>query len=139
MNTHQFKLLGISLILAAGLTACDKPGPAESAGKKLDETASDAGKKVSEATDKLDKKLSDAGNKTGTAIEDTEITTRVKTAFLAETGLDSLKMTVDTVNGVVTLGGTVDTAALNDRAKALAAGVPGVKDVVNHLTTTAGK
>lgn len=121
MNTHQFKLLGISLILAAGLTACDKPGPAESAGKKLDDTASDA------------------GSKTGTAIEDTEITTRVKTAFLAEPGLDSLKMTVDTVNGVVTLGGTVDSAALNDRAKSLAAGVPGVKDVVNHLTTTAGK
>ena len=139
MNTHQFKLLGISLILAAGLTACDKPGPAESAGKKLDDTASDAGKKVSEATDKLDRKLSDAGSKTGTAIEDTEITTRVKTAFLAEPGLDSLKMTVDTVNGVVTLGGTVDSAALNDRAKALAASVTGVKDVVNHLMTTAGK
>lgn len=42
----NFKLLGIAILLAAGLAACDKqPGPAESAGKMIDQTAVDAGRR----------------------------------------------------------------------------------------------
>jgi len=139
MNKTLCKMLGISLLLAAGLTACDKPGPAESAGKKMDQTASDAGNKISETADKVDKKLSEAGDKSAMAIDDTEITTKVKAAIFAEPGLDSLKITVDTVKGVVTLSGTVDTPAHGDKAKTLAGAVSGVKEVVNHLVAPASK
>jgi len=38
-------VVGVSLLLVVGLTACEKPGPAESAGKKMDETIGKAGKK----------------------------------------------------------------------------------------------
>lgn len=139
MNKTLCKMLGISLLLAAGLTACDKPGPAESTGKKMDQTANDAGKKISETADKADKKLSEAGDKSAMAIDDTEITTKVKAAIFAEPGLDSLKITVDTVKGVVTLSGTVDTPAHGYKAKALAGAVSGVKEVVNHLVAPANK
>jgi len=136
MTTHQLKLLGITLILAAGLAACDKPGPAESAGKSIDQAASDLSKKAGETADKVEKKVSDAGSKTANVIEDSEITAQVKAAIFGEPGLDSLKITVDTVGGIVTLGGSVDSASHSDRVRTLAAGVSGVKDVVNHLVTT---
>ena len=47
------KLIGISLLFAVGLSACDKPGPAETAGKKIDQTAGEASKKIGEVTDKV--------------------------------------------------------------------------------------
>lgn len=128
MNSKHLKLLAISLFVVAGLAACEKPGPAESAGKSIDKTADEIGRKVS-----------DGASKTSVVIDDTEITTKVKSAIFAEPGLDSLKITVDTVKGVVTLSGMVDTPALADKAKALAAAVAGVKEVVNHLTASASK
>ena len=40
MNMSQsFKLISVSMLLLAGLAACNKPGPAETAGKKIDQTA----------------------------------------------------------------------------------------------------
>lgn len=139
MTRSFYPLLGVSLLVAAGLLACDKPGPAESAGKAIDQTANDAGKKMSETADKIDKKLDDAGNKASAAIADSEITTRIKAAFLADPGLDAMKIMVDTVGGIVTLSGTVESSALADKAQALAAAVTGVKDVVNHLTIATHK
>ena len=38
--------VGILVILATGLAACDKPGPAEIAGKKIDQTVGEAGKQM---------------------------------------------------------------------------------------------
>lgn len=139
MTKTPYPLLAISLLLAATLSACDKPGPAESAGKTIDQTTTDVGKKMSETADKVDKKLSDAGEKTAAVISDTEITSQVKAAIFAEPGLDSLKITVDTRGGNVTLGGTVDTEAHGERAGKLAAAVSGVNNVVNRLTTVPNK
>ncbi len=53
----KLTLIGISLLFAAGLAACEKPGPAETAGKKIDQTVDQAGQKIDEAADKVDKKL----------------------------------------------------------------------------------
>ncbi|MBS1157793.1 MAG: Transport-associated protein [Proteobacteria bacterium] len=139
MTKTPYPRLAISLLLAAALSACDKPGPAESAGKAIDQTATDVGKKMSETADKVDKKLSEAGEKTAAVISDTEITSQVKAAIFAEPGLDSLKITVDTRGGTVTLSGTVDTEAHGERARTLAAKVSGVNNVVNRLTTVPNK
>ena len=142
---NNFKLLGIAMILAAGLAACDKqPGPAESAGKMIDQSAVEAGNKISETADKVgDKinattekvgdKMSAQSEKTGVAINDTEITAKVKAAIFAEAGLSTLQISVETINGFVTLSGSVDTQANSDRAKTLAGAVAGVKDVDNKL------
>ena len=130
----NFKLLGISTLLVFGLAACDKaPGPAESAGKKIDQTVQDAGKKIGETADKVGEKMAVQSEKTEIAIEDTEITAKVKAAIFAEPGLKTLQISVDTVKGVVTLSGTVDSAPSSDKAKALAGAVSGVKDVKNQL------
>ena len=115
---ESFKLIGISMLLVVGLAACDKPGPAETAGKKIDQTADAAGKKIGEVADKLGEKLGEQGAKTGAAIDDAEITAKVKAAIFAEPGLKTLQISVDTVKGVVTLSGSVDSQPSSDRAKA---------------------
>lgn len=132
---HSFKLAGISLLLLAGLAACDKPGPAETAGKKIDQTAEAAGKKINETTDKVGEKMGEQSAKAGVVIDDTEITAKVKAAIFAEPGLKTLQIGVDTVKGVVTLTGSVDSQNSSDRVKSLAAATAGVKDVDNRLAT----
>jgi len=132
-----FKLTGITILLAAGLVACDKPGPAETAGKKIDQAIENAGEKVGAATEMAGEKLGEQVAKTGAnlggAIDDAEITTRVKAAIFSEPGLKTLQISVDTVNGVVTISGSVDSQSKSDMAKALAAAVDGVTKVENRL------
>ena len=131
---NNFKLLCLAVLLAAGLAACDKqPGPAESAGKMIDQTANDAGKKIGETADKVGEKMGEQSAKTGVVVDDAEITTKVKAAIFAEPGLKTLQISVETVNGLVTLSGSVDSKPNSDRARALASAVSGVKDVDNKL------
>lgn len=132
---HSFKLAGISILLLAGLAACDNPGPAETAGKKIDQTAEAAGKKINETSDKLGEQMSAQSAKAGVVIDDAEITAKVKAAIFAEPGLKTLQIGVDTVKGVVTLTGSVDSQASSDRVKLLAAATAGVNQVDNKLAT----
>jgi osmotically-inducible protein OsmY len=132
-TSAHFKTIGVSLLLIAGLVACDQPGPAESAGKKVDQAFDKAGMKIGETVDKAAEKLDEQSAKTAVAMDDTEITAKVKAAIFAEPGLRTLQISVDTVKGVVTLSGSVKTRADSDRAKALAAAVAGVNAVENQL------
>lgn len=131
--SENLKLIGVSMLFVAGLTACEKPGPAETAGKKIDQMVDDASKKIGESADKAGKKLGEQSEKAGVVIDDAEITAKVKAAIFAESGLSSLQISVDTIKGVVTLSGTVDSQSSSDKAKALAGAVAGVKDVENRL------
>lgn len=140
MNPIQnFKLIGVSMLVVAGLAACDKPGPAETAGKNIDRSVDQVGQKIGETADKVGDKMSEQSAKAGVAIDDTEITTKIKAAFFAESGLKTLQISVDTVKGVVTLSGSVDTQSHSDMAKAMAGAVSGVNRVNNHLMVKSGK
>lgn len=139
MMKNKTTLITVSLLLALGLSACDKPGPAEKAGKKMDQAASDTGKTVGNAVDKVEQKMTEQGAKTAQAYGDTEITAKVKAGILAESGLKSLQISVDTVKGVVTLTGSVDSKANSDKANSVAAAVNGVKEVNNQLVVTSAK
>jgi hyperosmotically inducible protein len=120
---ENLTLIGVSMLLVVGLAACNKPGPAETAGKKIDQTAEKVGDKMGEQSAQA-----------GVAMDDTAITTKVKAAIFAEPGLKTLQISVDTVKGVVTLSGSVDSRSNSDRAKQLAGAVAGVRDVENRLT-----
>ena len=54
---ENFTLIVISMLLVCGLAACDKAGPAETAGKKIDQAAGEASKRIGEATDEIGKEL----------------------------------------------------------------------------------
>jgi hyperosmotically inducible periplasmic protein len=62
-------------------------------------------------------------------VTDTWITTKVKSELAVTEGVSSLKITVDTVDGVVFLTGVVDSAANAAKATAAANGVQGVRKV----------
>lgn len=71
---------------------------------------------------------------TGQYLEGTSITASVKAKLLADTDIKSFDISVDTVNGVVTLTGMVDTKDQIKKAAAIAKTVDGVKRVDNQLT-----
>lgn len=134
MDTQRsLRIFGVVLLLAGGQVACDKPGPAETAGKKIDQTADAAGKSLGDAANKMGDKMNEQSANAGLAMDDAEITAKVKAAIFAEPGLRTLQISVNTVKGIVTLSGSVDTKANRDRAKTLAAAVAGVAGVENAL------
>ena len=70
---------------------------------------------------------------TGAYVDDAAITTKVKSAILAEPGLHSMQIGVETYKDVVQLSGFVDTPDAKAKAAEVAASVPGVKSVKNNL------
>ncbi len=70
---------------------------------------------------------------TGEYIDDSVITTKVKTAIFEEPTLKSSEISVKTFKGTVQLSGFVGNEASIDKASAVARGVKGVKSVENSL------
>ena len=73
------------------------------------------------------------GETLGEHIDDTTITTTVKTRLAGEKGTTLTRVQVDTDRGVVQLSGVVDSAADKSRAEQITRGVGGVKGVKNNL------
>jgi len=69
----------------------------------------------------------------GRVLSDSAITTKVKALLLAERGVPSTSISVETYESRVLLSGFVDTAAIKEKAGKVAAGVSGVKTVQNNL------
>jgi len=72
---------------------------------------------------------------TGNYIDDTAITTKVKSALASDDLVKSTDIHVNTTQGIVQLSGMVDTSDQKSAAAKDAAAVAGVKDVTNDLTT----
>ena len=73
------------------------------------------------------------GKTVGETIDDTTITTRVKTAMLNDPAVGGLRIDVDTFKGAVTLSGRVKSEAEKQQAIALARGIDGVTEVKDAL------
>ena len=80
-----------------------------------------------------------AQNDSSQPVTDTWITTKVKADLLATKDIPGMAIKVETVNGVVSLSGDVDSRAEADRAVAIAKGIKGVSHVNNRLMVRAGK
>jgi osmotically-inducible protein OsmY len=70
---------------------------------------------------------------TGEYIDDTVITTKVKTAIFADPALKVMQINVETFKGVVQLSGFVDSAASVNKAGDVARSIEGVIGVKNNL------
>ena len=121
-------LLGsvVCAVAMVGLSAASAGAMALPAGQVVDKTKEGAEK----AYDKTKEGLS----KTGEVITDTWITGRVKSKFVGEDLLKGSDISVETTDHVVTLKGTVTSAAGRARAVKEAKEVEGVRRVVNRLT-----
>jgi len=100
---------------------------------KVKEKSKDAGEKTKEVSKDAAQKTKDAAVKTKDVTVDAEITSAVKTKLLADTQVGGLKIDVDTKDNVVTLTGTVNSAAEKAEALRLAKTTAGVKSVVDKL------
>ncbi|HYN54113.1 MAG TPA: hypothetical protein VES38_05360 [Methylotenera sp.] len=63
MCSEKLSLPVLVTLIIIGLAACEKQGPAERAGEKMDNAAEKMGDKIEDATDKAGDKLEDAGDK----------------------------------------------------------------------------
>jgi hyperosmotically inducible periplasmic protein len=70
---------------------------------------------------------------TGQYIDSTAITSKVKTALLADSGLKSFDISVDTFKDGVKLSGVVSSDQAKARADQVARGVSGVRSVQNDI------
>jgi hyperosmotically inducible protein len=110
--------IAFASLLAASVVACSKP--VDSVGQPLPSTI------------------------VGTDIDDSVITSNVKSALLADADIRSFDFKVETRKGEVLLSGFVDNQAQLDRATAATRAVAGVKGIQNNVVlkgapTTVGK
>jgi hyperosmotically inducible protein len=90
--------------------------------------------KTKDGAEKAVDKTKEGLSKTGEVITDSWITTRVHSKFVGEDLLKDSDINVDTKDHVVTLKGTVMSAAGRARAVSEAKEVEGVRRVVDQLT-----
>ena len=70
---------------------------------------------------------------TGEYVDDSVITTKVKSLLAADDFLKSFQISVETYKGTVQLNGSVDSQKAIDKAGEIARSVQGVKSVKNNL------
>ena len=118
----------------AGRAAEKTKDGAEKVGEKTKDGAEKVGEKTKDGAEKVGKETKEVLSKTGEVITDAWIVSRVHSKFLGEDLLKDSDINVDSKDHVVTLRGTVMSAAAKARAITEAKEVEGVKSVVDHLT-----
>jgi osmotically-inducible protein OsmY len=101
--------------------------------EKTKEGAKKVGEKTKEGGEKAVDKTKEGLSKTGEVITDGWITSRIKTKFMADEAIRASDINVDTNDHVVTLTGTVVSAAAHAKAIADAKEVEGVHRVIDRL------
>src|SRR6187431_3020026 len=113
-------------------------GNVDHAQDKVAHTADKAAKAADKAEDKMDKagdKSANAAKKTGRAIDDGWIKSKIYAQYMTEwnTVLNDSDIDVDVSNNMVTLNGTVKSAAAKAKAVSIAKATDGVKGVTDNL------
>ncbi|MGV3726167.1 BON domain-containing protein [Hydrogenophaga sp.] len=73
----------------------------------------------------------------GQFVDDSTITTRVKTRFAEDERVSAMRISVETLKGNVQLSGFATSQAEKDRAATIARAVPDVKAVTNNIVVRA--
>jgi len=92
-----------------------------------------AGQALTDSRDAAVQASQNAIDGVGTAISDTGISAKIKTALAADPSLSAARITVTTRDGVVRLEGPAPDAAAKERATVLAGAPQGVRGVDNRL------
>ncbi|HET7098054.1 MAG TPA: BON domain-containing protein [Casimicrobiaceae bacterium] len=139
MNSLQRKTLLISLVIGTAVAgaACNQRSPSTT-GQNMSPDSSPPKTAMAPTTTPTAPtgQAPTTSGKMANAVDDATITAQVKSAIMAEPGLKSTNINVDTKDAIVTLTGTVPSSPLKDKAKEIASNVAGVKSVQDNLTTT---
>ena len=106
---------------------------------KTEHATEKAADKTASAADKAADKTASAANKTGRAVDDGWIKSKIYSQYLLDwnTVLDDSDIDIDVNNNMVTLNGTVKTAAAKAKAVSIAKATDGVKGVKDNLKVSA--
>ena len=130
--------LSAMVLLAGGLTACDRHAPQRVAAH--DEGMPPALDLAIARADEAGLRLTDGRRQDATemqaSLQDAAITARVNAALMSDSQLSGLRIEVHTQNGTVTLRGSAPDALAIARATELASAVEGVTSVVNDIKVT---
>ncbi|WP_439590173.1 BON domain-containing protein [Hydrogenophaga sp.] len=132
--THRFISVSAVSLALASLVACGKtetPVEAPPAAPPMTSTPAPA-----TAPAETPPAMSASGPSTtmGEKVDDTVITTKVKTALLADDTVKGMDISVTTTMGEVQLSGVVDNQMQIDKAVEVAKAVEGVQRVQNGMT-----
>ncbi len=137
MNTNRLIATVAAAAASALVMACS---PQDRSDVKND--ASRAANSTGKAVERGAEATGDAARKAGNAISETAsdatLTTKVKSALLADEEVKGTQINVDTANQIVTLTGQAQSASAKQRAEQLALQVDGVKSVKNNITVAGG-
>lgn len=133
MNVRPY-FIAMGLASALLVAGCDRAGDADTNDVDMGAATENMTNETEQAATNMANETEQAANTVGEKIDDGVITTKVKSALLADDMVKGLDINVDTMNGTVTLNGTVDNQAQADRAVQVAQGIEGVANVQNNLT-----
>ncbi len=105
---HTTRALVLGTLIALGAAGCASGPPANYAGNRPERTATQS-------------------------ISDGALSAKIKTSFATDSGVKAGDIKVDSMRGVVTLTGTVKTAAERDKAISIARDTKGVVEVKDHI------
>lgn len=125
MKTTYAMFYVAMLILGGALAACDSGTPG---------ATSPTNSAVPDATAEVGEKIEKAADQTGQVLSDSAITAKAKLALANAPDLKSMDISVDTVQGRVTLTGHVPSETDIQKAGVVVSGLEGVKSVENKLT-----
>jgi hyperosmotically inducible protein len=140
-----FSNVFVTLLFAAviGLTGCKQEGPAEEAGKKVDESVERTQERLEEGTEQRQESIEErdeaTGQKSGSVeeyLDDSAITAKIKAEMVADPLLSAAKIDVITDKGVVKLSGVLNSQQSADRALEIVRSVKGVKSVESNLVVS---
>src|SRR6266542_3990413 len=134
-------IMSIRLLImtATALLAAADKGAMESAKDKAKETTEKATDKVKETTEKATDKAKETTHEAKIQVTDSWITSKTKIALFSDDRVKGTQVKVDTMKGVVTLRGKVDSDEAKSAAAEVAKGIDGVKSVKNDLQVVAPK
>jgi osmotically-inducible protein OsmY len=137
MNKTRLMATVAAAAASALVLACS---PQDRSDAKTD--ASRAANATGNAAERAADATGDAARKAGNAVAETAsdatLTTKVKSALLADEEVKGLQINVDTANQIVTLTGQAQSASAKQRAEQLALQVDGVKSVKNNINVAGG-
>lgn len=126
-------LIAMGLASTLLVVGCDRAGDADTNDVDMGAATENMANETEQAATNVGNEAEQAANTVGEKIDDGVITTKVKSALLADDTVKGLDINVDTMNGTVTLNGTVDNQAQADRAVQVTQGIEGVANVQNNL------
>lgn len=142
---NKLPMIPLLLVTATGLalSGCNKntsqntPAPASSL--QLIQSADAATAESGTSANDNGGSAKSIGSKVGQTLDDAALTTRVKSALAADTGLKTLILHVesDSSSGIVTVSGTVKSEQISDNVMHAIQAVRGVKAVNNQLVVKA--